>query len=259
MPAWTPQEVRRVVERAVDKVLATATADAHAGAGCGCAAPGADVCACAGETTVVRGQAAAPSAPARPAKLLDWTHPTAGDVRPVAEPVPAAPGRASRASEPQKPDRTVAIGGDHGGFALKESIKKYLKDELRYAVIDCGTHSTEAVDYPDVARAVASAVAEGRAFRGIVVDAAGIGSTMAANRVPGARCALCHDLKTVVNSRAHNDANVLALGSTVVHVGLARQMIMTWLKTPFEGGRHARRVAKIMELERLRSPAERTT
>jgi ribose 5-phosphate isomerase B len=151
------------------------------------------------------------------------------------------------------------VGGDHGGYALKETIKRFLKDELRYAVIDLGTHNAkDAVDYPDIAREVASAVAEGRAFRGIVVDAAGIGSTMAANRVPGVRCALCHDVKTVINSRAHNDANVLALGSNVVHVGLARQMITTWLKTPFEGGRHARRVIKIMELERLRPAPERT-
>ena len=125
-------------------------------------------------------------------------------------------------------------------------------------MIDCGTHSTDAVDYPDIAKAVGEAVATGRAARGVVIDGAGIGSTMAANRVPGVRCALCHDVKTVLNSREHNDANVLARGSGVVNLGLARQMVATWLKTPFGGGRHARRGAKIMELERLRIPlAER--
>jgi ribose 5-phosphate isomerase B len=151
------------------------------------------------------------------------------------------------------PARTVAIGGDHGGFALKESLRKFVQGELGYAVIDVGTHSTEAVDYPDIARAVGEAVTGGRAHRGIVIDGAGIGSTMAANKVPGVRCALCHDVKTVLNSREHNDANVLALGSGVVNVGLARQMVATWLKTPFAGGRHTRRVAKIMELERYRA------
>jgi ribose 5-phosphate isomerase B len=121
-------------------------------------------------------------------------------------------------------------------------------------VIDCGTHSTEAVDYPDIARAVGDAVASGRAARGVVIDGAGIGSSMAANRVPGVRCALCHDVKTVLNSREHNDANVLALGASVVNPGLARRMLEVWLKTPFAGGRHARRVDKIMELDRLRTP-----
>jgi ribose 5-phosphate isomerase B len=100
---------------------------------------------------------------------------------------------------------------------------------------------------------VAHAVVRREVDGGIVIDGAGIGSTMAANKVPGVRCALCHDVKTVLNSREHNDANVLALGSGVVNVGLARQMVATWLKTPFAGGRHTRRVAKIMELERYRA------
>jgi len=200
-----------------------------------------------------------PSAkPARPARVVDWTRPTPGDVMPLASPAPRAAGRpraAGAAAVKPDPARTVALGGDHGGFALKESLKRFVQGELGYAVIDCGAYSTDAVDYPDIARAVAEAVTSGRAHRGIVVDAAGIGSTMAANRVPGARCALCHDVPTVLNSRAHNDANLLALGSNVVNVGLARQMVSTWLKTPFEGGRHARRVAKIMELERYREVA----
>ena len=202
------------------------------------------------------------AAPGRPARIVDWTRPMSGDTRPVPTPAAPAPGRrrvpAAAAAVPD-PARTVAIGGDHGGYMLKQALARYLREELRWAVIDCGAHSTEAVDYPDIARAVGEAVASGRAARGVVIDGAGIGSTMAANRVPGVRCALCHDMTTVLNSREHNDANVLALGSAIVNGGLARRMVEVWLKTPFAGGRHSRRVDKIMELERLRAPgAERT-
>jgi ribose 5-phosphate isomerase B len=200
----------------------------------------------------------APPPVARAARVVDWTTPAVGDTRPLATAPPPAAGRprgGAAAARPADPARTVAIGGDHGGYALKQSLARYLREELRWTVIDCGTHSTEAVDYPDIAKAVGEAVATGRAARGVVIDGAGIGSTMAANRVPGVRCALCHDVKTVLNSREHNDANVLALGAGVVNGGLARRMLEVWLKTPFAGGRHARRVEKIMELERLRAPA----
>ncbi len=145
--------------------------------------------------------------------------------------------------------RTVALGADHGGYALKEELKAYL-GELGYQVVDCGTHSTAAVDYPDFAYAVARLVAEGRAWRGIVVDGAGIGSCMAANKVPGVRAAMCYDQATAVNSREHNDANVLTLGGGLLGPNLARQIVKTWLETDFGGGRHARRVDKIMEIER---------
>jgi ribose 5-phosphate isomerase B len=121
---------------------------------------------------------------------------------------------------------------------------------MEWAVHDCGTHSTEAVDYPDYAAAVAREVASGRCARGIVVDAAGIGSSMAANKIPGVRCALCHDDATTMNAREHNDANVLALGARVVHRGLATRLVRLFLTTPFGGGRHERRVQKIMALER---------
>lgn len=154
----------------------------------------------------------------------------------------AAPAGASR--------RRVAIGADHGGVALKEVLRRAIEDELGWAVHDCGTHSTEPVDYPDIAAAVAREVASGRCARGIVIDAAGIGSTMAANKVPGVRCALCHDDATTLNAREHNDANVLALGAKVVHRGLATRMVRLFLTTPFGGGRHERRVKKIMGLER---------
>lgn len=149
--------------------------------------------------------------------------------------------------------RRVAIGSDHGGFELKEILKHTIEDELGWTVHDCGTHSTAAVDYPDFAAAVAREVASGRAARGIVVDAAGIGSTMAANKVPGVRCALCHDDATARNSREHNDANMLALGARVVNRGLAQRLVRLFLATPFAAGRHERRVQKIMALERGRA------
>ncbi len=154
--------------------------------------------------------------------------------------VPPASGEAAR---------TVALGADHGGYALKEELKAFVAG-LGYPVVDCGTHSTESVDYPDFAYAVARLVSEGRAWRGIIVDGAGIGSCMAANKVPGVRAAMCYDHATAVNSREHNDANVLTLGGVLIGPNLARQIVQTWLETEFGGGRHARRVNKIMEIER---------
>ena len=243
MPAPDPAEVRRLVAAVVDRVLGPTAAPADA--------------------TATRTVGNPPAPPGRPARIIDWTKPQAGDTRPmaVAPPAPAGlPRTGAAARKPAAdPARTVAIGGDHGGFALKQTLAKYVREELRWAVIDCGTHSTEPVDYPDIAKAVGEAVAGGRAARGIVIDGAGIGSTMAANRVPGVRCALCHDEKTVLNSREHNDANVLALGSGVVNPGQARRLVEVWLKTKFAGGRHARRVEKIMELERLRALAPERT
>ncbi len=166
------------------------------------------------------------------------------------------PERAESAASAARPDpaaaRRVAIGSDHGGYPLKEILRRAIAEDLGWQVHDCGTHSTDAVDYPDFAAAVAREVASGRCALGIVVDAAGIGSTMAANKVPGVRCALCHDDVTVVNAREHNDANVLALGARVVNRGLATRLARLFLSTPFAGGRHERRVQKIMALERGR-------
>jgi ribose 5-phosphate isomerase B len=144
----------------------------------------------------------------------------------------------------------IALGADHGGFALKESLKRYMTEELGYRVKDVGTYSTEPCDYPDFAKRVAEAVASGECFRGIMIDGAGIGSSMAANRVPGILAACCHDVRTVVNSREHNNANVLTMGSGIVGRGLARQMVRIWLATNFAGGRHERRVRKILDMER---------
>ena len=156
-----------------------------------------------------------------------------------------APARGSGSS----PSRTVALGADHGGFRLKEELKAFLAEQ-GYEVTDCGTHGTDPVDYPDYAYAVARLVADGGAWRGILIDGAGIGSCMAANKVPGIRAAMCHDHATAVNSREHNDANVLTLGGTLIGSSLARQIVKIWLETPFGGERHARRVGKIMEIER---------
>jgi ribose 5-phosphate isomerase B len=147
------------------------------------------------------------------------------------------------------PARVVAIGCDHGGFEMKENLKAFLI-ELGYHPLDCGTHSEESVDYPDFAFAVARQVADGSAFRGIVIDGAGIGSCMAANKVPGIRAAMCYDQATAVNSRDHNNANVLTLGAGLLGNNLARQIIRAWLETDFGGGRHERRVNQIMEIER---------
>jgi len=145
--------------------------------------------------------------------------------------------------------RAVALGADHGGLPMKEDLCGYLS-ELGYEVIDCGTNSTAAVDYPDFAYAVARLVSEGRAWRGIMVDGAGIGSCMAANKVPGVRAAMCYDHATAVNSREHNDANVLTLGGMLLGPNLARQIVKAWLETEFGGARHARRVNKIMGIEK---------
>jgi ribose 5-phosphate isomerase B len=166
------------------------------------------------------------------------------------EPAPAAgdPERPAAGAAP----RRVALGADHGGFELKEILRRVIAEEMGWEVHDCGTHSTDAVDYPDLAAAVAREVASGRAARGVVVDSAGIGSAMAANKVPGVRCALCHDDATVRNARQHNDANVLSLGARVVSRGAAVRLVRLFLATDFEGGRHERRVRKIMALEARR-------
>jgi len=144
---------------------------------------------------------------------------------------------------------TIALGADHGGFSLKENLKTFLLKQ-GYKVDDCGTYSPDSVDYPDFAYAVAKKVSEGDAWRGIMIDGAGIGSCMVANKVPGVRAAMCYDHATALNSREHNNANVLTLGAGLIFPTLARQIVLTWLNTIFAGGRHARRVDKITTIER---------
>jgi ribose 5-phosphate isomerase B len=145
--------------------------------------------------------------------------------------------------------QVIAVGADHAGYPLKQELSRYLS-ELGFKVQDCGTGSADSVDYPDFAVAVAQLVASGRAWRGIMVDGAGIGSCMVANKIPGVRAAMCYDQATAVNSREHNDANVLTLGAGLIGPALARQIVQAWLQTNFGGGRHARRVNKIVEIDR---------
>ncbi len=144
--------------------------------------------------------------------------------------------------------KTIGLGADHGGFATKEMLKTLLTAQ-GYQVRDFGTHSEDAVDYPDFAHAVAVAVANRTCDLGILIDGAGIGSCMVANKVPGVRAALCYDYASAVNSREHNDANVLTLGAGLIGNALAKQIAETWLKTPFGGGRHAKRIDKIIAVE----------
>lgn len=144
---------------------------------------------------------------------------------------------------------TVALAADHGGVTLKDELVKHLRAR-NYAVVDCGTRGTESVDYPDFALAAAQLVSRGEAWRAIIVDGAGIGSCMAANKVPGVRAAMCYDEPGAVNSREHNHANVLTLGAGTIGAELATRIVDTWLATPAATGRHARRVAKIMDIER---------
>ena len=167
-----------------------------------------------------------------------------------------APGHRGTAESPHTPHpapRTVvALGADHGGFPMKEALKAVLTD-LGCEILDVGTNSTDAVDYPDFAIAVAQAVADGRARLGIMVDGAGIGSAMAANKIAGVRAALCYDLTTAQNAREHNDANVLTLGGTLIGQRLATDITKAFLGTAFGGGRHASRVAKINQLDTRRA------
>jgi ribose 5-phosphate isomerase B len=143
----------------------------------------------------------------------------------------------------------IAIGADHAGFALKQHLIGTLR-RLGHEVDDRGTHAAEAVDYPPICADVARQVATGRADRGIVVGGSGQGEQMAANKVPGVRAALCNDLYTARMSRAHNDANVLAMGARIVGAGVADEILAVWLTTAFDGGRHQRRVEQIAEIER---------
>ena len=145
--------------------------------------------------------------------------------------------------------KVVAIGADHGGFELKEALKAELKT-LGFDISDVGTNSKDAVDYPDFAHAVAQAVGSGHAWRGIMIDGAGIGSCIVANKVPGVRAGMAYDYSSAVNSREHNDTNVLTLGAGLIGVNLAKQIVKTWLTTEFAGGRHTPRVDKIKSVEK---------
>jgi RpiB/LacA/LacB family sugar-phosphate isomerase len=166
--------------------------------------------------------------------VLDGPAPT--DQTPTERPTPTDGG-----------DR-IAVGADHGGFALKQTIVARLR-EAGWAVEDCGTDSEDACDYPDIAHRVARRVAKGDCTWGIMIDGAGVGSAMTANKVPRVRAAACYDLSTARNSREHNRANVLTLGAGLTGDALAWQIVQEWLATPWGGDRHLRRVALIDEIE----------
>jgi len=147
------------------------------------------------------------------------------------------------------PENTVAIGTDHGGFRLKEALKPVLT-ELGLEVRDVGVYEEKPADYPDLALKVGELVASGAAARGVLIDGAGIGSSMAANKIPGIRAALCYDKASARNSREHNDSNVLTLGARLLTETQAEEVLRTWIATRFAGGRHQARVDKIMAIER---------
>ncbi|HEY1168628.1 MAG TPA: ribose 5-phosphate isomerase B [Candidatus Limnocylindrales bacterium] len=179
-------------------------------------------------------------------RIVDATLSVDGEASSAVTPATvAAPGAAPAGSERV----AIAIGADHGGSALKDRIGQMLS-ETGFAVRDCGTHGSEPVDYPDIAHAVARLVADGTCRWGIILDGAGIGSCMVANKVPGIRAALCHDLSSARNSREHNHANVLTLGARFVGEGLAIEIVRAWLGTDWAPGRHAARVEKITAIER---------
>ncbi len=145
---------------------------------------------------------------------------------------------------------SVALGADHAGWELKEALKAWLMD-AGCQVLDFGTHGPDSVDYPDYALQVAEAVTVGKVERGVLVCGTGIGMTIAANKIPGIRAALCGDVFTARMSREHNDANVLALAGRLTGRETGLEILRAWLDTPFAGGRHARRVDKIGEMERV--------
>jgi len=143
----------------------------------------------------------------------------------------------------------IAIASDHGGFELKEILKKYIQNDLKLEVIDFGTNNTDPVDYPDFAFLVASAVVNNQVDRGIIIDGVGVASAMVANKLPTIRAAVCNDLFTAKSSRAHNNANILTMGARVVGTGLAQEIVKVWFNTEFET-RHQGRIEKILRIEK---------
>ena len=146
--------------------------------------------------------------------------------------------------------KTIAIGCDHGGFRLKEKIIAFL-EKKRFRVKDFGAFSEESVDYPDTAYEVAALVSKKKISRGILICKSGIGNSMVANKLNNVRAALCYNVRAAELSRRHNDANVLVLGALFVNTSQAKKIVGVWLKTPFEGGRHLRRIQKIERIEQL--------
>ena len=159
-----------------------------------------------------------------------------------------APSASSARPEASAPPKTLALGCDHAGFAYKDALREHA-ESLGWTVRDVGASSTDSVDYPDFTFAVARLVQTGATARGLMIDGVGVGSAMVANKVPGVRAALCPDVFSAFNARAHNDANVLTLGSRTQGVESAKRVLAEFLSVDFEGGRHAKRVQKIMDVE----------
>jgi len=178
---------------------------------------------------------------------------SASGIKIVRRPKTTIPEKAAPVSSPEtnplpSGGKKVAFGSDHGGFQLKQMLLKHA-ESLGYSVIDLGTFNEEPCDYPDSAYAVARAVSSGEAWRGVAIDGAGIGSCMVANKVPGIRAACCHNEFVARNSREHNDANVLTLGSRVAGSEVCKEILRIWLESWFAGGRHKGRVDKIIDIE----------
>jgi ribose 5-phosphate isomerase B len=148
-----------------------------------------------------------------------------------------------------RPALKVAIGSDHRGLVLRGSLNEYLRD-LGHSVVDCGIAEGEVGDYPDIALRVSEKVVRQICDFGILIDMVGMGSAIAANKIAGIRAANCNDVESARSSRLHNDANILSLGAGRVNRGLARRIVRIWLETPFEGGRHTKRIEKIERLEK---------
>jgi ribose 5-phosphate isomerase B len=170
----------------------------------------------------------------------------------------AASSESTSESSPDAVSADIAIGADHGGTVLKATLIQHLRAK-GYRVHDCGAQGSTSVDYPDYAARVARLVSSGSCSTGIMIDGAGIGSCMAANKVPGVRAALCYDISSARNSREHNHANLLTLGAGLIGEGLAKQIVDAWLDTEWGGGRHARRVAGIMALESISGPKDKAS
>jgi ribose 5-phosphate isomerase B len=151
----------------------------------------------------------------------------------------------------------IAIGSDHAGFRYKEQIKKFL-NENGHEFHDFGTHSDDAVDYPLYIRPVAEAVARGEYDRGIILGGSGNGEAMVANRIPGIRCALCWNLESALFARKHNDSNMLSLGERMISPEQVLDIVKTWLETPFDGGRHLRRIKQIDQKQPLTGPLDQS-
>lgn len=162
---------------------------------------------------------------------------------------PAEPYTAATISSTNVGSKLIVIGSDHGGFQTKEMLKKFLA-EIGYRTLDLGTNSEDACDYPDYAYAVARIVAKGEAWRGIMIDATGVASSIVCNKVPGVRAAACFNEFVAQSSREHNDANVLTLGGKVLGPELIKSIVKVWLETWFGGGRHKKRVDKISDVEK---------